>query len=378
MTQATTNGTTPEIGGGFLEIAEKGFGFLRTPETRFQPRPIDVFVTPDTIKKNFLREGAEVKGTLSPPHRGASPQLKEVREVNGMPFQDYLKSVRFENLVTIDPIEKFKLETTPDIIETRVIDIVTPIGKGTRGIIVAAPRTGKTTILKQIANAITTNHPEVYVLVLLIDERPEEVTDFQRSVKAEVVASSNDQDIETHVRLSRFMIERGRRMVEAGKDVFVLLDSLTRVARAYNSVHGGSGRTMTGGVDARALEIPRKMFASARKIEHGGSLTIIATALVDTGSRMDELIFQEFKGTGNMELILDRKLADRRLYPAIDIPKSGTRKEEKLFAAKNLDSIRKLRRMMTDLNPVEAMDTLTAALKKYKTNDEFLAKLASG
>jgi transcription termination factor Rho len=301
-----------------------------------------------------------------------------VQIVYGMPFQDYLKAVRFENLTTIDPIEKFTLETTPDVIETRIIDLVTPLGKGTRGIIVAPPRTGKTTILKLLSNAITTNHPDVFVLVLLIDERPEEVTDFQRSVKAEVVASSNDMDLETHVRLSRFMIERCRRMVEGGKDVVVLLDSLTRVARAYNSVHGGSGRTMTGGVDARALEIPRKMFASARKIEHGGSLTIIATALVDTGSRMDELIFQEFKGTGNMELILDRKLAERRLYPAIDIPKSGTRKEEKLFAPKNLDAIRKLRRTMTDLNPVEAMDTLVAALKKYKTNDEFLSKLATG
>ena len=212
-------------------------------------------------------------------------------------------------------------------------------------------------------------------MVLLIDERPEEVTDFQRSVKAEVVASSNDQDLETHVRLSRLMIERCRRMVEAGKDVFVLLDSITRVARAYNSVHGGSGRTMTGGVDARALEIPRKMFASARKIEEGGSLTILATALVDTGSRMDELIFQEFKGTGNMELILDRKLSERRIYPAIDIPKSGTRKEEKLFVPNQIDAIRKLRRMMTDLQPVEAMETLIAALKKHKTNAELLAKL---
>jgi transcription termination factor Rho len=212
-------------------------------------------------------------------------------------------------------------------------------------------------------------------MVLLIDERPEEVTDFQRSVKAEVVASSNDMDLETHVRLSRFMIERCRRMVEAGKDVVVLLDSLTRVARAYNSVHGGSGRTMTGGVDARALEIPRKMFASARKIEGGGSLTILATALVDTGSRMDELIFQEFKGTGNMELVLDRKLSDRRLFPAIDIPKSGTRKEEKLFPVKHLDAIRKLRRMMVDLNPVEAMETLTNALKKFKTNEELLSQM---
>src|SRR5215831_17204842 len=366
---------TNDSGSGYLEISEKGFGFLRTAQNHFHPKPTDIFVTPDTIKRNFLREGSLVVGPTQPPHRGTSPQLKAVDEVNGMKFEDYTKAVRFENLTTIDPIEKFKLETAPDLIETRVIDMVTPIGKGTRGLIVAPPRTGKTTILLFIATATTENHPEVHVMVLLIDERPEEVTDFQRSVKAEVVASSNDQDLETHVPLSRFMIERCRRMVEAGKDVFVLLDSITRVARAYNSVHGGSGRTMTGGVDARALEIPRKMFASARKIEEGGSLTILATALVDTGSRMDELIFQEFKGTGNMELILDRKLSDRRLYLALDIPKSGTRKEEKLFPAKNLEAIRKLRRTMVDLNPIEAMETLTAALKKFKTNDELLAKL---
>jgi len=376
---ANTDATTyPEFGGGYLEISEKGFGFLRSREGHYSPKPTDIFVTPDTIKRCFLREGGFVEGGLQPPHRGTSPQLKNVERVNGIPFAEYVKTLRFENLTTIDPIEKFRLETTPDLIETRIIDLVTPIGKGTRGLIVAPPRTGKTTVLKQIANAITANHPEVHVLVLLIDERPEEVTDFQRSVKAEVVASSNDQDLETHVRLSRFMIERCRRMVEAKKDVFVLLDSITRVARAYNSVHGGSGRTMTGGVDARALEIPRKMFASARKIEEGGSLTIIATALVDTGSRMDELIFQEFKGTGNMELILDRKLSDRRLFPAIDIPKSGTRKEEKLFPPKQIESVRKLRRMMVDLNPVEAMETLVAACRKHKTNDELLTKLEKG
>jgi len=336
----------------------------------------NVFLTPDSIKRLALREGCLIKCTVNPPHRGNSPQLREVLEVNSRSYQDYLHSIRFENLTTIDPIEKFQLETAPDLVETRIIDLVTPIGKGTRGLIVAPPRTGKTTILKQICNAITTNHPEVHAMVLLIDERPEEVTDFQRSVKAEVVASSNDQDLETHVRLSRFMIERCRRMVEAGKDVFVLLDSITRVARAYNSVHGGSGRTMTGGVDARALEIPRKMFAAARKVEEGGSLTILATALIDTGSRMDELIFQEFKGTGNMELVLDRKLSERRLFPAIDIPKSGTRKEEKLFPVKNMEAVRKLRRMMTDLQPVEAMETLLSAIKKYKTNDELLAKLS--
>jgi transcription termination factor Rho len=375
---SNAHSATTEAGSGYLEVSEKGFGFLRSADNHFQPKPTDIFVTPDTIKKSFLREGCFVTGGLQPPHRGNSPQLKTVESVNNMPFSDYTKSVRFENLTTIDPIEKFRLETSPDLLETRIIDMVTPIGKGTRGLIVAPPRTGKTTILKQIANAVTENHTEVHVLVLLIDERPEEVTDFQRSVKAEVVASSNDQDLETHVRLSRFMIERCRRMVEAGKDVFVLLDSLTRVARAYNSVHGGSGRTMTGGVDARALEIPRKMFAAARKIEHGGSLTILATALVDTGSRMDELIFQEFKGTGNMELVLDRKLSDRRLFPSIDIPKSGTRKEEKLFPKHQIEAVRKLRRMMVDLNPVEAMETLIAALKKHKTNDDLLAKLEKG
>ncbi len=371
----SNNNHVPEQGSGYLEVSEKGFGFLRTAEGHYHPKPTDVFVTPDTIKRCFLREGCLVKGMLQPPHRGSSPQLREVLEVNGLPFAEYTKAMRFENLTTIDPFEKYRLETTPDLLETRIIDLVTPIGRGTRGLIVAPPRTGKTTILKQIANAVTANHPEVHVMVLLIDERPEEVTDFQRSVKAEVVASSNDQDLETHVRLSRFMVERCRRMVESKRDVFVLLDSITRVARAYNSVHGGSGRTMTGGVDARALEIPRKIFAAARKIEEGGSLTIVATALVDTGSRMDELIFQEFKGTGNMELVLDRKLSDRRLFPAIDIPKSGTRKEEKLFSKLQIDAVRKLRRMMVDLQPVEAMETLLAALKKHRTNDELLAKL---
>src|SRR5664279_3847705 len=236
MSSSDNNGEkSPNYGAGYLEISEKGFGFLRTQQNHFHPKPTDIFVTPDTIRRNFLREGSHVEGTTQPPHRGTSPQLKTVDKVNEMAFQDYTKAVRFENLTSIDPIEKFNLETTPDLIETRVIDLVTPIGKGTRGIIVAPPRTGKTTILKQIANAITANHPDVHVLVLLIDERPEEVTDFKRSVKAEVVASSNDQDLETHVRLSRFMLERCRRMVETGKDVCVLLDSLTRVARAYNS-----------------------------------------------------------------------------------------------------------------------------------------------
>jgi len=365
----------PETGSGYLEISDKGFGFLRSAENNYQPKPSDIFVTPDTIKRAAIREGALIEGKLQAPHRGTSPQLKEVLSVNGTSFAEYGDVVRFENLTTINPIEKFNLETTPDIVETRIIDLVTPIGKGTRGLIVAPPRTGKTTILKQIANAVTTNHKDVQVIVLLIDERPEEVTDFTRSVDAEVIASSNDQDLETHVRLSKLVVDRCRRLVESGKDVFVLLDSITRVARAFNSVHGGSGRTMTGGVDARALEIPRKIFASARKTEEAGSLTIIATALIDTGSRMDELIFQEFKGTGNMELVLDRKLAERRVYPAIDIPKSGTRKEEQLFDPRHLDAIHKLRRTMTDMNPIDAMETIKQALDKFKTNEEFLNTL---
>jgi transcription termination factor Rho len=365
----------PEEGEGYLEISEKGFGFLRSPGNRFQSKPSDVFVTPDTIRSKYLREGCFIKGRLVPPHKGHSPQLTEIYSVNEMPFKEYTECPRFENLTSIDPLDKFNLETTPEELETRIIDLVTPIGKGTRGLIVASPRTGKTTILKQICNAITTNHPEVKTIVLLIDERPEEVTDFERSVEAEVVASSNDMDLETHVRLSRFMVERCRRMVECGQDVFMLMDSITRIARAYNNVKSGSGRTMSGGVDARALEIPRRMFAAARNIEDGGSLTILATALVDTGSRMDELIFQEFKGTGNMELILDRKLAERRLYPAIDIPKSGTRKEEKLFPEEHLDAIHKLRRTMVDLDPINAMETLIGALKKHPTNAELLSKL---
>lgn len=367
--------TNVEIGAGYLEITEKGYGFLRTPERHFAPKATDVFVSPELIKKAGLREGAYIKGTLLPPQKGNSPQLNQILEIEGMSPEEYSKVMRFENLTTIDPYERIKLETDPDLIETRLIDLVTPIGKGTRGLIVAPPRAGKTTILKQIANAVTKNHPEIHVIVLLIDERPEEVTDFQRSVEAEVIASSNDQDLETHVRLSRFIIERCRRMVEAKKDVLVLLDSLTRVARAYNNVKGGSGRTMTGGIDARALEIPRKIFAAARKIEEGGSLTIIATALIETGSKMDELIFQEFKGTGNMELVLDRRLAERRLFPAVDIPRSGTRKEEKLFPPHQVEAIRKLRRMMADLDPVEAIETLQMALRKHKTNDELLAKL---
>ncbi len=378
MSANNSSGSQNNLAKGYLEITDRGFGFLRTPEFHFRPKPTDVFVPADVIRRYELREGCYIEGTVQPGRRPQDMWLKVVERVNGMSVDEYRRLERFENLVTVDPYQKFKLETTPELIETRIIDLITPIGRGTRGLIVSPPRSGKTTILKQIANAITANHPDVYVLVLLVDERPEEVTDFQRSVQAEVVASSNDQDIQTHVRISRFTMERCRRMVECGKDVVVLIDSLTRIARAYNNALGKSGRTMTGGIDARALEIPRKIFASARKIEGGGSLTIIATALIDTGSRMDELIFQEFKGTGNMELVLDRKLADKRIFPAIDIPKSGTRKEEKLFPPQQIEAVRKLRRMLVELNPVEAMETLIALVRKYRTNDEVLAYLARG
>jgi len=363
--------TVPETGEGFLEISDKGFGFLRSPGNRFQSKPTDIFVTPDMIKRNYLREGVQIEGSLRPPHKGNSPQLKDIKAINGMEHEEYVQKTRFENLTTIDPIEKFNLETSPDELETRIIDMVTPIGKGTRGLIVSPPRTGKTTILKQICNAITKNHKDVKVIVVLIDERPEEVTDFERSVDAEVVASSNDMDLDTHVRLSRFTIERCRRMVECGSNVFVLLDSLTRVSRAFNNVSGGSGRTMSGGVDARALEIPRRMFAAARKIEDGGSLTIIATALIDTGSRMDEVIFEEFKGTGNSEIVLDRKLADKRTFPAIDIGKSGTRKEELLVEKGELAKMWMLRRILTPMGVTDAMEFLLDKLKTSKSNNDF-------
>src|SRR5438552_11803987 len=257
------------------------------------------------------------------------------------------------------------------------MDLMTPLGMGQRGLIVAPPRTGKTTLLHHIADAVVKNHPEMKLIILLVDERPEEVTDFKRShPKSEIIASSNDSDIKSHTRIAQLAIERAKRLVEAGKHVFILLDSITRTARAFNNAMGGGGRTMSGGIDARAMEIPRKIFAAARNTEEAGSLTIVATALIETGSRMDELILQEFKGTGNMEMILDRKLSDRRLFPSIDIPKSGTRKEEKLFPPKHIEAIRKLRRTMVYLNPIEAMETLIAALKKHKTNEELLSKLA--
>lgn len=372
--QTEQNGSI--YGEGVLEILQDGFGFLRAPDYNYLPGPDDIYVSPSQIRRFNLRTGDTVSGQIRPPKEGERYfALLKVETINFETPEAGRDKTLFDNLTPLYPEEKLKLETAPDNYGMRVMELVSPIGKGQRGLIVAPPRTGKTMLIQNIANSIAANHPEVYLIVLLIDERPEEVTDMQRSVNGEVVSSTFDEPATRHVQVAEMVIEKAKRLVEHKKDVVILLDSITRLARAYNTVLPPSGKILTGGVDANALQKPKRFFGAARNIEEGGSLTIIATALVDTGSRMDELIFQEFKGTGNMELILDRKLSDRRLFPAIDIPKSGTRKEEKLFATKHIDAIRKLRRTMVDLNPIEAMETLTAALKKHKTNDELLTKL---
>jgi transcription termination factor Rho len=357
---------------GVLEVGEKGFGFLRNPARNFQISPNDIYVSPDIIRKFKLRAGLEIEGRAVPPKKG-SPQLAEIFKINGQPPEKWATVKKFDDLTSVNPKERFILETVPDRYTTRVFDIIAPLGKGTRGLIVAAPRTGKTTLLHHIADAVLTNHPDVHTMVLLVDERPEETTDFRRSVKGgEVIASTNDQTIDEHVRTAKMAIERAKRLVEYGRDVFIVLDSITRLARAFNNYIGSTGRTMTGGLDARAMEQPRRIFASARKAEEGGSLTIIATALIDTGSRMDELIFQEFKGTGNSELVLDRKIAEQRYWPAVDINASGTRREELLLAPKDLEAITRLRRALSGAPPVEALQKLLNGLGKLKTNKEFL------
>jgi len=360
------------IAKGVLEVGEKGFGFLRNPARSYQVSPNDIYVSPDIIRRHRLRAGLEIEGRAAPPRKG-SPQLVEIKTINGQPMEKYASLKKFDDLTSINPTERYVLETVADRYTTRVMDIVAPIGKGTRGLIVAAPRTGKTTLLHHIADAVLTNHPDAHTIVLLVDERPEETTDFRRSIKGgEVIASTNDQTIEDHVRTAKMAIERAKRLVEFGKDVFIVLDSITRLARAFNNYMGSTGRTMTGGLDARAMEQPRRIFASARKAEEGGSLTIIATALVDTGSRMDELIFQEFKGTGNSELVLDRKIAEQRYWPAVDINMSGTRREELLLSATELEGVTRLRRALSGTPPLEAIQKLLNGLSKLKTNKEFL------
>jgi transcription termination factor Rho len=361
---------------GVLEIMQDGYGFLRSSDYNYLASPDDIYVSPSQIKLFGLRTGDTVRGQIRPPKEGEKYfALLKVESVNGKTTEEIRDRVAFEYLTPLFPEEKLKLSTTPDNMSTRILDLFAPIGKGQRGMIVAQPKTGKTVLLKQIANAIAENHPEVYLLVLLIDERPEEVTDMARSVKAEVIASTFDEQAERHVKIASIVLEKAKRMVECGHDVVILLDSITRLARAYNTVVPSSGKILSGGVDANALHKPKRFFGAARNVENGGSLTIIATALIDTGSKMDEVIFEEFKGTGNMELQLDRKLSNKRVYPAIDVPASGTRREELLMKEEELQRVWILRKYMSDMNSIEAMEFLQGKMKGTRNNSEFLMSM---
>jgi transcription termination factor Rho len=362
---------------GVLELHPKGYGFLRDPANNYSSAKTDPFVSGTLIERNGLREGVLIKGEAIPGPKGQGPRLKSVQTVEGRTIEEYQKIKTFDTLTAVNPFEQIKLETGPMPITMRVIDLLCPIGKGQRALIVAPPRTGKTMLLQDIANAVSKNHPEMYLIVLLIDERPEEVTEMRRNVRGEVIASSMDRDVESHVRISQLIIERGKRIAEAGGEVFILLDSITRTARAFNKWVGSTGRTTTGGLDVKALDIPKKMFGTARLFDEGGSLTIAATALIETGSRMDDVIFQEFKGTGNMEMVLSRNLADRRIWPAIDIQQSGTRREEKILSPETLEGVTMLRRSLLSMNSVEGMEQLTKILQKYPSNKEFLSKIRS-
>jgi transcription termination factor Rho len=362
---------------GVLEVTEKGYGFLRQKENNYRATPGDVFVGKDFIRQGGYRTGIHLEGRIVPPtKKKGGPKLDEVYKVNGKPADEYTDIIPFSEMTVIDPQPQIKLETPGGPMEMRVLDLIAPVGYGQRGLIVAPPRSGKTILLQQIANAVAKNAPDAHLMILLIDERPEEVTDFRRQCPdAEVIASNNDMPVTNHVRVAEFTIERAKRMAEFGQDVVILLDSLTRLGRSYNRHVEGSGRTMSGGVDIKALEKPKRQFGAARKVEHGGSLSILATALIETGSRMDDLIFEEFKGTGNMELQLDRKLAERRIYPAISIPKSGTRKEELLVEDWKLPKLHMLRRFLSSLSVDEEMPQLLRALEKFSSNDEFLKQL---
>ncbi len=361
---------------GVLEIMPDGYGFLRSSDYNYLSSPDDIYVSQSQIKLFGLKTGDSVVGTIRPPKEGEKyfPLIK-VDQINGKDPSIARDRVPFEHLTPLFAFEKINLMGKSTTLSTRVIDMFTPIGKGQRGLIVAQPKTGKTILLKDIANAIAANHPEIYLIILLIDERPEEVTDMARSVKAEVISSTFDEPAERHVKITNIVLEKAKRMVECGHDVVILLDSITRLARAYNTVAPASGKVLSGGVDASALHKPKRFFGSARKIEHGGSLTIIATALIDTGSKMDEVIFEEFKGTGNMELQLDRKLANKRIYPAIDIVASSTRREELLLDKEMLQKIWILRNHLADMNPLEAMEFLLERLKGTKTNEEFMISM---
>jgi transcription termination factor Rho len=362
---------------GVLECLPDGFGFLRAPEYNYLPGPDDIYVSPSQIRKFDLRTGDTISGQIRPPKEGERYfALIKVEAVNFEPPEAARERIFFDNLTPLYPQNRIKLETTKDNLSARVMDLMTPIGKGQRGLIVAAPRTGKTMLLQNIANSITANHPEVVLIVLLIDERPEEVTDMQRSVNGEVISSTFDEAASRHVQVAEMVIEKAKRLIEHKRDVVILLDSITRLARAYNTVVPPSGKVLSGGVDSNALQRPKRFFGAARNIEEGGSLTIMATALIETGSRMDDVIFEEFKGTGNMEIHLDRKLVDKRVFPSIDINKSGTRKEELLLSKEELNRVWILRKVLSPLSQVEAMELLLDKMGKTKSNAEFLSSMS--
>jgi len=361
---------------GVLQVMDEGYGFLRSEALSYMPGPDDVYISPSQIKRFGLRTGHVISGQIRPPKDNERFfALLRVDAVNMMDPEIVKSKKSFDNLTPLYPESRVQLETDSKNLSMRVMDLLCPLGKGQRGLIVAQPKTGKTTLLQQIANSITTNHPEIILIVLLIDERPEEVTDMERSVKAEVVSSTFDEPPERHVQVASMVLEKAKRMVELGFHVVILLDSITRLARAHNAVVPHSGKILSGGIDANALHRPKRFFGSARNIEHGGSLTIIATALVDTGSRMDDVIFEEFKGTGNMELVLDRRLSDRRVFPSIDVNKSGTRKEELLLSSAELARVWVLRKLLSEMNPVEAMEFLLERMKRVKSNREFLKSM---
>ncbi len=362
---------------GVLEVLPDGFGFLRAPDYNYLPGPDDIYVSPSQIRKFDLHTGDTVSGQVRPPRESERYfAMVKVDAVNFEPPDHATNKIFFENLTPLYPQNRVNLETDSENLSARVMDLMTPLGKGQRGLIVAPPRTGKTMLLQNLANSVTSNHPEIYLIVLLIDERPEEVTDMQRSVRGEVISSTFDEPAQRHVQVAEMVIEKAKRLVEHGKDVVILLDSITRLARAYNTIVPASGKVLSGGVDSNALQRPKRFFGAARNIEQGGSLTIVATALIDTGSRMDDVIFEEFKGTGNMEIHLDRKLADRRVFPAIDIQKSGTRKEELLIPKDDLNRIWVLRKVLTPLSPTEAMELLIGKMGKTKNNSDFLASMS--
>jgi transcription termination factor Rho len=374
-----TNGQEVSSGAaeGVLELHPKGYGFLRDIKRDYGAQDTDPFVSSSLIEKYNLRPGLLIVGDVGPGTNSQGPRLRSIESVDGRTLDEYAKIKHFDELTAINPFEQIKLETGPQPVSMRVMDLLTPIGKGQRALIVAPPRTGKTILLQQMAESVSRNHPEVHLIVLLIDERPEEVTEMRRNVRGEVIASSMDRDVESHVRTSQLIMERAKRIAESGGEVFVLLDSITRTARAFNKWVGNTGRTMSGGLDVKAMDIPKKMFGTARRFDEGGSLTVAATALIDTGSRMDEVIFQEFKGTGNMEMVLSRDLADRRIWPSIDITLSGTRREEKILPPETLESVVMLRRSLVSMSPVEAMEQLIKTLQRFPTNAEFLAKVKS-